>query len=142
MLQSQILAHFRTQGERLIAGDLASIALQYAFPLPIHFPNDLTVAFSPEQSTAILEKRRQDLVARGVVALRPNITAVDLPREGRFRVWVDWKERTATGTEMLGSSVIYYCRAKASGLQTEMIQYIHVSEPGQSVTQEDLALSA
>lgn len=142
MLQSQISAHFRIQGERLIAGDLASIALHYSFPLPVHFPNDLTVAFSPEQSNAMLEKRRQDLVARGVVALRPNITALDMPREGRFRVWVDWKEQTATGSEMRGSSAIYYCRAGAFGLQTEMIQYVHVSEPGQPVTQEDLALSA
>ena len=142
MLQSQITAHFRIQGERLIAGDLAGIALQYAFPLPIHFPNDLTVAFSLEQSNAMLERRRQDLVARGVVALRPNITAMDRPRDGRFRVWIDWNEQTTTGSEMRGSSAIYFCRAEAFGLQTEMIQYLHVSEPGPPVTQEDLARSA
>lgn len=142
MLQSQIFSHFRNQAERLIAGDLAGIASQYSFPLPIHFPTALTVAFNPEQSSAMLEKRRLDLVARGVVALRPNITAIDLPREGRFRVWVDWKEQTASGAEMLGSSAIYYCRARAFGLQTEMIQYTHVSESGRPVPSQDLALSA
>lgn len=142
MLQSQISSHFRTQAERLIAGDLAGIAVQCSFPLPIHFPNTLTVAFTPAQRGAMLEKRRLDLVARGVVALHPDITAIDLPREGRFRVWVDWKEQTASGSEMRGSSVIYYCRAGTFGLQTEMIQYTHVSEPGQPVMPQDLALSA
>jgi hypothetical protein len=142
MRHSEISAHFRDQADRLLAGDLNRISQEYAFPLPIHFPNDLAVAFNLEDSSAILARRRAELVARGVVALRPSITAVDLPRAGRFRVWVDWKEQTAAEAEMRGSSAIYYCRAAATGLQTEMIQYTYVSSPGQGPQQDDLALSA
>ena len=142
MRHSQVFAHFRDQADRLLSGDLDRIARDYSFPLPIHFPDDLAVAFTLEDSSAILAKRRAELVARGVVALRPTITAVDLPRAGRFRVWVDWNEQTATGTEIRASSAIYYCRSVATGLQTEMIQYTHVSPPGQRPDRDRLALSA
>lgn len=142
MRHSQISAHFRDQADRLLAGDLDRIGQEYSFPLPIHFPNNLAVALNLDDSSAILARRRAELVARGVVALRPSMTAIDLPRAGRFRVWVDWKEMTATGTEIRGSSAIYYCRTAATGLQTEMIQYTYVSPPGQGATQDDLALSA
>jgi hypothetical protein len=142
MRHSQISAHFREQADRLLAGDLDRIAEEYAFPLPIHFPDDLAVAFTLEDSSAILAQRRAELMARGVVALRPTVTAVDMPRAGRFRVWIDWNEQTATGTEIRGSSAIYYCRTAATGLLTEMIQYTHVSPPGQRPKRDALALSA
>ena len=142
MRHSQISAHFRDQADRLLAGDLGRIAEEYSFPLPIHFPNDLAVAFTLKDSSAILAQRRAVLMARGVVALRPTVTAVDLPRAGRFRVWIDWNELTKTGAEIRGSSAIYYCRTTATGLLTEMIQYTYVSPPGQKPDSDTLALSA
>lgn len=142
MLQSRVSAHFQDQAARLLAGDLRRISQEYSFPLPIHFPNDLAIAYDPEARSRILEQRRAELVARGVVALKPTITAMELPRSGRFRVWIDWKERTHCGTESPESSAIYYCCSANGDLRTEMIQYTHVSLPGQPQQQDRQARSA
>jgi len=142
MLQSRVSAHFRSQAARMLAGDLCRIGAEYTFPLPIHFPDDMTVAFDLECSSRILAQRRAELMARGVVALRPSITALELPRSGKFRVWIDWKEMSASGEETPGSSAIYYCRSVDNGLQIEMIQYTHLSPPGEKPKQDRLARSA
>ncbi len=142
MPHSRISRHFRDQAARLLAGDLHRIEVEYTFPLPIHFPNDLTVAINLDDGCSILAQRRAELIARGIVALIPTVTAVELPRSGKFRVWIDWKEVTAVGEEIPGSSAIYYCRSAATGLQTEMIEYTHLSPPGEPPQQERLARSA
>lgn len=142
MPHARISRHFRDQAARLLAGDLHRIGEEYTFPLPIHFPNDLTIAFDLEDSSTILAQRRAELMGRGIVALLPTVTAIELPRSGKFRVWIDWKEVTAQGDEIPGSSAIYYCRSVATGLQTEMIEYTHVLPPGAPPQQDRLARSA
>jgi hypothetical protein len=56
-----------------------------------------------------------------VAALVPTITAVDLPRGGRFRVWVDWHSAPHPGGPAHLASAIYYCRQVPSGMRIEMV---------------------
>ena len=85
---------------------------------------------------------RAAYLERGVIALQPRVTAVDLPRAGRFRVWVDWHELAIPADESRLSSAIYYCRSTPAGLRTEMINYTSPTMPELSPHFAALALSA
>ncbi|HMS94539.1 MAG TPA: hypothetical protein PKA03_04865 [Tabrizicola sp.] len=142
MLQSQILAHFQEQADRLVSGQLDGMGAMFALPLPIHFPSGMTIVLDPDAGQGILRQMSQELQKRGTVAARPEITAVELPKQGRFRVWIDWKETNAAGVEVTGSSILYFCRKVPTGLQTEMIQYLHVLAPGMVTDETRIARSA
>ena len=142
MPQSQIVAHFQAQADQLLAGDLERFVEMYSLPLPIHAPGGLTVVVDQEGGTDFLNQMRAEWARRGVVALRPDVSAIELPRANRFRVWIDWKEIDAAGVEAPGSTIIYYCRKCPTGLRTEMMQYTYLSSPGLILDQDQIALSA
>ncbi len=142
MLQLQIVAHFQAQADQLLAGDLRRFGEMFSLPLPIHAPGGLTVVLDPDGGTDFLNRMRGEWAGRGVVALRPEVSAIELPKGNRFRVWIDWKEIDAAGVEAPGSTVIYYCRKCPTGLRTEMMQYTHLSSPGLIVDQQLIARSA
>lgn len=141
MLQSQVLAHFQVQSDLLLAGALEGFGAMFTLPLPIHYPGGLTVV-RPEAGADFLMRMRNELVHRGIVGMRPVIAAMELPRAGRFRVWIDWQEITASGAAIPGSRIVYFCRNSVDGLRTEMMQYTHLSSPGLVAAPEKLPLSA
>jgi hypothetical protein len=142
MLFSQISTHLRLRGELLLSGQIDRVVGDYTFPLPIFLHTSRLVINTPEQASAVFSHLRAALVARGVVALRPKVSAIDLPRAGRFRVWVDWQEIAFPAEETRISQVIYYLRQTDLGLQTEMLNYTHLSMPELNQQFAALALSA
>jgi hypothetical protein len=78
----------------------------------------------------------------GMIALVPTVTAMDLPRGGRLRVWADWHGIGQPGTPVHLASVVYYCRQVASGLRIEMVDCARLSVPDLSPDLAALALSA
>jgi hypothetical protein len=64
-----------------------------------------------------------------VMIFGPKVVALDLPRGGRFRAWVDWNELTMPVENARLSSVVYYLRETDSGLKTEMVEYTRLSMP-------------
>lgn len=129
MLYSQISRHLRTRGELLLSGQFDRMIANYAFPLPVFLKANQLVIHTPDHAAAVFSQLRAALVARGVVSLRPSVSAIDLPRAGRFRVWVDWQEIALPAEETRISQVIYYLRDTDQGLRTEMLDYTHLSMP-------------
>lgn len=142
MRQSQIVAHFQAQADQLLAGELDGFGEMFSLPLPIHAPGALTVVLDPVGGTDFLNRMRAEWAGRGIVALRPKVSAIELPKDNRFRVWIDWTEINSAGDEAPGSTIIYYCRKCSTGLRTEMMQYTHVSPSGQPPRQDRQARSA
>lgn len=142
ILHTGVLAHFQAQADQLLAGDLDRFGEMFSLPLPIHSPDRLTVVFDMASGTEVLNQMRAEWAGRGIVALRPKISAIELPRGDRFRVWIDWTEIDAMGIEAPGSTIIYYCRKCPTGLRTEMMQYTYLSSPGLILDQDQIALSA
>lgn len=142
VLYSEVSAQFHNRGDLLLSGQFDALLSSYVFPLPVFLPLHRMILRSPEGVRAILGLVRGALIDRGVVAVRPQINAIDLPRAGRFRVWVDWHELAipAAGTSI--SSAIYYCRQTESGLQVEMMNYTRQSMPELSTKFSAIALSA
>lgn len=142
MLYSQISKHFRDRAELLLSGQFNRMITGYVFPLPVFLHSSRLVLQAPDHAMLILAHLRAALVDRGVVALRPSVSAIDLPSAGRFRVWVDWHEIAFPPEATRISQAVYYCRATKLGPQTEMVNYTHLSMPELNRQFEALALSA
>lgn len=142
MLYSQIASHLRHRAELLLSGQIDRMIPDFAYPLPVFLQDSRLLITSPDHASLIFSHLRTALVERGVVMLRPTISAIDLPRAGRFRVWVDWQEIAFPAEASRVSQAIYYCRMTELGLQTEMLNYTHLSMPELNQQFQALALSA
>jgi hypothetical protein len=142
MVYSQLQAHLRGRAEMLLSGQIDRMVEDYVFPLPVYLHTSRLVIQSADHARLIFSHLRDALVDRGVVALRPSIAAVDLPRDGRFRVWVDWHEIALPMDATRVSQAVYYCRQTDQGTRTEMVNYTHLSIPELNRQIAALALSA
>lgn len=141
-MHSQVTSHFRRRGELLLAGRIDELIGSYIFPLPVFLPEQRMLLNGPEEAILVFAVLRRSLLQEGVVALQPKIRAVELPREGRYRLWVDWQELVMPSGEMRVSSAIYYCRTTPLGPRVEMVNYTRLSMPELHQEFEALALSA
>lgn len=136
-------AQLGARADQLMSGRMDELVQHYRYPLPLHMVRTRIILRDAGEARAVFGLLRQSLVDRGVIALIPRVAAVDLPSaRRRFRLWVDWQERTRTGEGCRHSSAIYYCAATPSGFQTEMIQYTRQSMPELTPHFAALALSA
>lgn len=126
---SQVSALLSRRGNALLEGKFDELVHQYSYPLPLYLQKTQMIVHSQAEALAILSRMRDAHLERGIVALKPKVVAMEIPRGGRFRVWVEWSE-LALPVEGSGmSSVVYYCKVTASGIRTEMIDYIRLSRP-------------
>jgi hypothetical protein len=139
---SQLTAHLRHRAELLLGGRFDQVAAQYVYPLPLYIGASRVIVRNAVDATDILCLLRATFLERGVIALQPRVTAIDVPRAGRFRAWVDWHELALPVTETRVSSMIYYCKSTPTGLRTEMVDCTHSSMPELQPHFAALALSA
>lgn len=142
MLYSQVSSQLRQRGELLLSGQIDRLVADFVYRLPVFLNDTRLVITSPDQAWVIFDHLRRAYADRGVVKLLPKVSAIDLPRAGRFRVWVDWQEIAFPAEATRMSQAIYYCRATALGLRTEMLNYTYLSMPELNPQFEALALSA
>lgn len=126
---SQVTAQLRDRAERLLLGDYATVVSDYLFPLPVYLDGRRVIVRNAHEAVSMLRLQRAAYLTRGVVSVQPQISAIDLPHNGRFRVWVDWYEMAlpVEGTRM--SQVVYYCEAGAQGCRFAMVNYTRMSMP-------------
>jgi hypothetical protein len=139
---SQVASQLRDRAAWLMAGQFDQIVAAYLFPLPVHIGPSRVIVRSRDEAMAMLRLQQAAFLGRGVKALNPCVTAMDLPRAGRFRVWVDWHEvaHPAQGAQL--SSALYYCRQGPTGFRIEMVDYTRLSTPELQPHFAALALSA
>jgi hypothetical protein len=142
MEYSNLTALLRARGELLLCGRIEELVASYVYPLPVYLQSHCLILHTPMDAFLVLGMLRKALVQRGVAALQPQVSAVELPRGGRFRVWVDWHELAFPVEETRKSSVIYYCRESEFGPQVEMINYTLLSMPELNQQFAALALTA
>lgn len=141
-MHSQIEAHFRSRGDLLVAGRIDAFLDNYVFPLPIFLPTERLLLSGPQEARVLFALMREALIRNRIVALRPEVRAVELPRAGRFRVWVTWHEVPMQDGVPRSSSAIYFCRVTSLGSRVEMVNYTQVSMPELAQQYEALAMSA
>lgn len=138
----EVSAHLRHRADLLLQGRFDELVTAYHCPLPIELGDRRLIVRSVEEGRAMLSLLRAALLTRGVIALQPTVVAMDLPRDGRFRVWVDWKESAVPADQTRTSSAAHYCRITPAGPVTEMLCYSRLSMPELNPQFAELALSA
>lgn len=142
MQYSEVIAQMKRRADCLLRGDLDNLVKDYVFPFPVDLLSTRLVVCNPEDGRAMLDLQRKSLIERGVTTLHPEVTAIDLPRTGRLRIWVDWHELAPTQDAMRVSSAVYYCSVHGGQLKFEMINYVRLSMPEMQPQFAALALSA
>jgi hypothetical protein len=139
---SEVHAQLTRRADLLMAGRVGDLLADYHYPLPLFLLTDRVIIRSVEEVIPVLHLVRDELLARGVIRLVPTVSALDIPRAGRFRAWVTWHEIAADPTENRTSDVIYFCKKTPHGMRMEMVCYTRLSMPDLSPKFADLALSA
>jgi hypothetical protein len=132
-MHSQLTAELRARGNLLLQGRIDELLDTYIFPLPVFMPEQRLLLTCPDQAHALFTLLHAWLKRTGVVSVQPEVQAVELPRSGRFRVWVDWQERIMPSAET---------RVSQLGPRIEMVNYTRLSMPELHQEFEALALSA
>ena len=139
---SQIASQLRTRAEWLLAGQFDGIVAEHRFPLPVDFGDNRLVVRTADEARMLLGHLSATYAGRGVTSLLPTITAVDLPRGGRFRIWADWHAATHPGSPKHLASVVYFCRQVPAGMRIEMVDCTCLLIPDLRPELVALALSA
>jgi hypothetical protein len=139
---SEVTAHLTRRADNLMSGRLDDMISDYHYPLPIFLATTRVIVRSVEESRPVLQVLREELLARRVMRLVPTVSAIDIPRGGRFRTWVTWQELATDPADCRSSDVIYFCKSSPMGLRMEMICYTRLSMPELSPRFAGLALSA
>lgn len=111
------------RADLLMAGRLEDLAREYLYPLVLYLDERQLVLRDAEALSEVLARLRAAQQAQGVRLLQSQVTAVDLPRHGRFRVWVRYRSLGASGRPIMTSDAILYCRDMPDGVKSEMVEY-------------------
>ena len=142
MTYSQITAQMRRRADGLLAGRFDDLLKDYTFPVPVDLLSTRVIARNAQEIRAMLALQRQSMIDRGVTVLEPEVTAMDLPRAGRLRVWVDWHEIAPAADGARVSSAVYFCSIEGKALRIHMIEYLRLSSPELDTQFAALALTA
>lgn len=123
----RIQNHFQFQADQILTGQLKEVCRLYSYPmviylnaLPVVVPNAATIFDRMTEMQAVMQ-------SRGLHAYQSIVTAVQMPRKGRFRVWITSEQKYREAPLKRRSSMIHYMRDSVHGLQTEMIHVMSVS---------------
>ena len=106
----------------IMSGRFEDLAREHLYPMPLYIGTKMRALASPRELEAVYRGIRTALLASGFTTLSAQVTAVEVPRRGRFRVWVDWVARLAGGRALRVASTVEYMQSTEQGLRTEMSQ--------------------
>lgn len=111
--------------------DLAreDLAREYVYPLALYMKDKQLVIRDAKLFVALTAKLRKSQREAGLVRIVAKMTAIDLPCNGRFRVWVTCCEYAANGAVVGQTDTVIYCRETAHRIRTEMQQCGRCSVP-------------
>jgi len=104
-----------------LSGDLRNLASHYDYPLAMHLEGGFAIV-----------RRREDMMEyhalvigicrkEGLTSIAGGVVAMELPRNQRFRVWVNSSHCDETGKAFRQSDRILYCRDHGDRIAVEML---------------------
>ena len=113
----------------LLSGRIEDYCREYPVPTPIYLQDKLLPITSSDQMLQAANHLRKLFLRRGVLHIQPKVAAVELPRKGRFRVWVNWLEFAQDSVNNAASQSIYYLQQTDHDFRTEMVNWPAMSMP-------------
>jgi hypothetical protein len=122
----QVVADFRAAA--LSSGRYDLMVSEYRYPLTVYLKGQPQVVPSPKDAWAFFQTFHSAMRSKGYDRMTARVTAEDLPRGDRFRIWTDW---TAEGQSQRGiiASTICYCSVIAGNVVTDMIEFTKITLP-------------
>jgi hypothetical protein len=113
----------------LIAERYEDLAREYLYPMALYMNGQMLVVRDSDHMIEIWMKLQATRKLRGITELCAKVTAVELPRNGRFRVWVRHFEMNDLGQVVVQSDGVHYCRDTEHGIRGEMAEFGRCSIP-------------
>jgi hypothetical protein len=126
----RIQALVSRMAEQFNTANFLGLAEVYVFPLPVQVNGQLVVLQTSGAMVEALAHYHRQNTAQGLAPSNPQIVALDLPRNGRFRLWVDWTYGANAGPNAARTQNLYYCSAIGARIQIEMVQFLNVAAKG------------
>lgn len=128
-MYATVTRHLQDRADLLMAGRLDDLARHYLLPQAIYLSDAPWVLTTSADVIRALARLRQMLEDRQVLSCTATVTAMELPRRGRFRAWVRWDEISIDPALSSISTGIYYLRVTPDGLKNEMLEFPELSLP-------------
>ncbi len=116
----QKLLHARA--ELLVNGQFDDLASLYQFPFVAFLDDVPTIIQDRAQGIQALSRIADMMASRGVVVLDVEVTSLELPRNGRYRVWCRYTEIDSRGKAVSQSNVVQYLVDTPNGPRVEMLE--------------------
>ncbi|SMY09938.1 hypothetical protein [Flavimaricola marinus] len=107
-----------------IGGPFSVAAGYHSFPFAIYSEGELIVLHDQDECEAALRHFVFDFRANGVQSVKWKITAIDIPRNDRFRVWTTWDHVYSGWVDREAMHLLQFCRIQDGELCIEMIDVI------------------
>jgi hypothetical protein len=119
----RVTAFFERMGLLFTEGRLEELAGLWHFPCPIMLDSQILLLRNRAGFLTHMTAQRDAALAQGPVTIVPLVSAVEIPRYGRLRVWMRWRTTSAQGVvdDQFGS-VFYLSRSPQGVLCVEMIE--------------------
>lgn len=112
----------------LVSGDLEETISLHRFPYPCHIEDRQLVMWTEDDLRAFLLERRASILGQGVTRVAAHVAGIEVPRDGRFRVWVRWTYHAPVSAIEDGSASIFYLQRSENGrIQAEMCHFLSLS---------------
>lgn len=112
-----------------LANDFDAVVQFFSPCLPVYLEGDPVALIGRGQQTEAFGRLRAELLAEGLTAMRYQIAAIGLPRQGQFPVMVNWHYDLGPGRPARTSAMTYYCQSRLRTadnplpLRIEMVEY-------------------
>lgn len=120
-----VAAAYAAEHARLFqAGLFGDMVASYCFPLPVEQDGQLVVYPTAARYTQALTQIRATLIAGGMTGLCARVAAEELPRDGRFRIWISLDLIYSDRIDMAAVRFVHYCLRSAAGVRVEMVEVL------------------
>lgn len=114
---------FQRRAELLLMGRYGELGRHCRFPLHMQLLDRTVVVHSAEEYAQLMGRLHHGLCDRGVQVLLAEVSAVEVPRNDRFRVWISW-EAMVSATEDAQTSMAVYQGSLVDGVfYTDRIEF-------------------
>lgn len=106
-------------------GRLEDLARQYLFPMAIYSAEGTRPISSPDQLIEALRAFIEMFSALELAHLEERVVSIELPNNGRFRIWSDWWVNIPGHPPRLIGKTVHFMRETGQGPMTEMLECLH-----------------
>lgn len=128
-MASEVHTLVRRLAGSLTSGDMVGMARLHRFPCPFHAYGRTKVYADPAALMRGVALWREERWRKGTRQIEGRITALDLPRSQRLRVWVHWTHAMADGSvREVGTDLLFLTRIEGPWL-IEMVDFLTLPAP-------------